>query len=83
MTEEMSLEDLIDLAMSNGDWHSIRIFNGKMSGGGNTVSMGRDHSSFVVDQLAPEASPSQKLRHLLLQVLKATPAAGSSDDLLV
>ncbi|NSZ73927.1 hypothetical protein G6L74_09260 [Agrobacterium tumefaciens] len=83
MIEKMSLEELIDLAMSNGEWHSIRIFNGKMSGGGNMVSMGRDHSTFVVDDLAPEASPSQKLRRVLLQVLKSTPAASASDDLLV
>ncbi|KDR87713.1 hypothetical protein L905_19140 [Agrobacterium sp. TS43] len=83
MIEDMSLEELIDLAMSNGEWHSIRIFNGKMSGGGNMVSMGRDHSSFVVDALVPEALPSQKLRQVLLQVLRTKMPADTSDDLLV
>lgn len=83
MIDDMSLEELIDLAMSNGEWHSIRIFNGKMSGGGNMVSMGRDHSSFVVDALVPEAAPSEKLRHVLLQVLRNKAPTDTSDDLLV
>ncbi|SDJ25355.1 hypothetical protein SAMN05428983_0836 [Agrobacterium fabrum] len=83
MIEEMSLEELIDLAMSNGDWHSIRIFNSKMGGTGSLVSMGRDHNSFVVDDLVPEASPSEKLRRVLLQVLRPKTTADASDDLLV
>lgn len=83
MIEEMSLEELIDLAMSNGDWHSIRIFNSKMGGNGNLVSMGRDHNSFVVDDLAPETSPSEKLRRVLLQALRPKTTVGISDELLV
>ncbi|MEH0291821.1 hypothetical protein V6R98_02140 [Agrobacterium sp. CCNWLW71] len=83
MIEEMSLEELIDLAMSNGEWHSIRIFNSKMGGSGNLVSMGRDHNSFVVDDLVPEAAPSEKLRRVLLQVLRPKTTADAPDDLLV
>lgn len=82
MIEEMSLEELIDLAMSNGEWHSIRIFNSKMGGTGNLVSMGRDHNSFAVDDLVPEAPPSEKLRRVLLLSLRPV-SPDTSDDLLV
>lgn len=53
-----TLEELIDEAISSGQWHSIRIFNG-------VVSMGRDQVTFTVDQLSAEAAPSAKLRWLL------------------
>lgn len=49
---------LLDEAMTSGEWHSVRIFQG-------LVSMGRDQSSFTVDQLVPEARPSEKLFWLL------------------
>lgn len=83
MIDEMSLEELINLAMSNGEWHSIRIFNSKMGGSGNLVSMGRDHNSFVVDDLVPEAAPSEKLRRVLLQALRPKTTTDAPDDLLV
>lgn len=61
---------LLDEVMMSGDWHSIRIFNGGALSGaqatpGVLVSMGRDHTSFTVDQLVPEARPSEKLWWLL------------------
>ncbi len=49
---------MLDEAMTSGEWHSVRIFQG-------LVSMGRDQSSFTVDQLVPEARPSEKLFWLL------------------
>lgn len=53
-----NLVRMLDEAMTSGDWHSVRIFQG-------LVSMGRDQSSFTVDQLVPEARPSEKLFWLL------------------
>lgn len=53
-----SLEQLIDEAIGSGQWHSIRIFSG-------VVSMGRDQTTFTVDQLTADAPPSAKLRWLL------------------
>lgn len=61
-----TLEELIDEAIGSGQWHSIRIFNG-------VVSMGRDQTSFTVDQLTAESPPSAKLRWLLEHNLGSRP----------
>ncbi len=67
---------LLDEAMTSGDWHSVRIFNGAtVSSPGILVSMGRDHSSFTVDQLSAEARPSEKLLWLLRDNLRRGTAA--------
>ncbi len=67
---------LLDEAMTSGDWHSVRIFNGAaVSSPGILVSMGRDHSSFTVDQLSAEARPSEKLLWLLRDNLRRGSAA--------
>lgn len=67
---------LLDEAMTSGNWHSVRIFNGAaVSSPGILVSMGRDHSSFTVDQLSAEARPSEKLLWLLRHNLRRGPAA--------
>lgn len=70
------LVQLLDEAMTSGDWHSVRIFNGAaVSSPGILVSMGRDHSSFTVDQLSAEARPSEKLLWLLRDNLRRGAAA--------
>lgn len=61
-----TLEQLIDEAIGSGQWHSIRIFSG-------VVSMGRDQTSFTVDQLQADAAPSEKLRWLLEHNLGSRP----------
>ncbi|WP_425962682.1 hypothetical protein [Rhizobium nepotum] len=77
---------LLDKAMTSGEWHSVRIFNGAAVGSsGIMVSMGRDHSCFTVDQLIPEAKPSEKLfwllRDNLRRVRAAAPETTPSDPL--
>lgn len=67
----MSLDEMIDQLLSGKDWHSIRIFNIKASGGdGYLVSLGRDQATFVVDTLVADAPPSAKLRQVLSDNLR-------------
>ncbi len=66
---------LLDEALTSPDWHSVRIFNGAAVGSsGVLASMGRDQSSFTVDQLVPEARPSEKLLWLLKHNLRGVNA---------
>lgn len=87
---DKSLEELIDQLFRDPTWHAIRIFNGKYQGNGPLLAcVARDHSTSMVDQLTGEASPSAKLRNVLIQALTlnqphAQPAdwdGGYTDDL--
>ncbi len=56
---------LLDEALLS-DWQNVRIFSNRVDGKTETiVSMGMSNTHYTVDQLVPEARPSEKLFWLL------------------
>ncbi len=83
---------LLDRALLT-DWQNVRIFANRADGKTETiVSMGMSNTHYTVDQLVPEARPSEKLFWLLQQNLSKPQtdnqpsveiaSADRSDDLL-
>lgn len=70
---DKSLDELIDQLFRDPTWHAIRIFNGAYSGSNHLACVARDASTAMVDQLVAEASPSAKLRNVLIQALSCNP----------
>lgn len=67
---QMTLEQLIDEVMTSGRYYALRVFNPQVMGhDGYMVSLCRDHVTCTVDQLNPEAKPSEKMRQVLLTAL--------------